>query len=286
VLQAQHPELRVWPDELLGEIDTLLARPRASFGPAAPRYLASGIVACAVCGIGICVRGRSSGIRHYHCARHNKAGAAACEGIGSRRVEQVDEALLGALRPFLHGRLAERAIEIVRERLAAEAAGTAAADDEVALRRRLGEVEQRVRRLTDAIALGDPPEALVARLRGESLAADEVRAALARVRQREAVSIDVARGVRAARERLRALRAGAREGGLAARPVLRALLGSERIRAVPVREDGQLRWHMTAPIGGGWLLCNVVRHADGGGPPPRAGLTPSCRHRPRARPRR
>ena len=49
------------------------------------------------------------------------------------------------------------------------------------------------------------------------------------------------------------LRGAASEGGIAARSVLKALLGRERIRAVPVREGREIRWHMTAMVGSGWL---------------------------------
>jgi hypothetical protein len=51
-----HPELRIWPSKLLGQIDALLARPRrTSWGAATPRHLASSFVRCGVCGASLVV---------------------------------------------------------------------------------------------------------------------------------------------------------------------------------------------------------------------------------------
>jgi hypothetical protein len=112
-------------------------------------------------------------------------------------------------------------------------------------------------RLVDAIALGDPPAALRDRLIAEERRARDLRDGLGR--EREPVArLTVEAGVRTAQARLAELAGDARRGGVHARPVLGALLGGGRIRAVPVREAGQLRWHLSADVSRGWLLASVT----------------------------
>lgn len=262
VLTAPHPELCVWPDALLAEIDALLARPRRRWsGAATPRYLCSGFVRCGICGHALVAR---PGPQHsyYRCSLHSNGGAGACVGVGMRPIDVVDEAVRSAIAPLLDGDVAHRALELLEERLVAEADGSGQDAERERLRRELAEAERGVAHLTAAITLGKPPAPLLDKLRAEDARAAELRARLDRLSRRAPVRLDVRRALADARARLGNQARLLRAGGVAARPVLDAVLGAERIRAVPVRVGGERRWQLSATIGGGWLLCNDVRDAS------------------------
>src|SRR5258708_38824474 len=112
VLRIAHPELRLWPDSLLAQIDAALSRPRRkAWGAATPRHLASSFLRCAVCGSSLVVSGtKRRNHLSYVCDKHRMHGRSSCRGIGYRAEHPVDAALLRAVAPFIDRDVAERAL--------------------------------------------------------------------------------------------------------------------------------------------------------------------------------
>ena len=169
-VRVERPELRIRPPDLAASVDRLLAtpRPRAWAGAAAPRWLSSRFVACSLCGGSVCATaGRATAAR-----RATQKGRHACEGTSARdRSWRSTKAVLAAVARLLTGDLAEKALAALQRRLEAEVRGEAREAERAHLRRDLADREKRVANLTDAIASGSPPAALVARLRDEERAA-------------------------------------------------------------------------------------------------------------------
>src|SRR5258708_9022821 len=102
VLRIAHPELRLWPDSLLAQIDAALSRPRRkAWGVATPRHLASSFLRCAVCGSSLVVSGtKKRNNLPYVCDKHRVHGRAALRRIGYPAQPAVAPALLRALAPL------------------------------------------------------------------------------------------------------------------------------------------------------------------------------------------
>ena len=252
-VRVERAELRILPTRLAGQVDRLLAtpRPRAWAGAATPRWLSSRFVACALCGSSLCATaGR------YRCQARHQKGRRACEGIGSRPSAEVDRAVLAAVGRLLRGDLAEAALANLQSRLEAEVRGEARDAERARLRKDLAEREQRIANLTDAIASGAPPAALVARLRDEERVLQESRSRLADLDRTAPARLDVRRALTVASKRLDELAQIAERGGVEARPAVAAILQGTRFSAVPVSVRGKRRWQLTAEIGTGYLTSN------------------------------
>ena len=252
-VRVERPELRILTPDLAASVDRLLAtpRPRAWAGAAAPRWLSSRFVACSLCGGSVCATaGR------YRCQARHQKGRHACEGVGSRPFAEVDQAVLAAVARLLTGDLAEKALADLQRRLEAEVRGEAREAERARLRKDRADRERRVANLTDAIASGSPPAALVARLRDEERAQVDARARLAELDRMAPAHLDVRRAMVAARKRLADLAQVAEHGGIEARPAVAAVLQGARFRAVPISVRGQRRWQLTAEIGAGYLTPN------------------------------
>ncbi len=271
-VRVERPELRILAPDLAVSVDRLLEtpRPRADGAEgAAPRWLSSRFVACALCGGSVCATaGR------YRCQARHQKGRHACEGIGSRPFAEIDQAVLAAVARLLTGDLAEKALADLQRRLEADVRGEAREAERARLRKDLADREKRVANLTDAIASGSPPAALVARLRDEERAQGDARARLAELDRMAPAHLDVRRAMVAARKRLADLAQVAEGGGIEARPAVAAVLQGARFRAVPVSVRGQRRWQLTAEIGAGYVTPNdgpqgrgfrATRPGSGGG---------------------
>jgi len=255
VLRIEHPELRIWPPELLRKIDAVLAGVRPGGLPTSatssggrPRHLASGLLQCAVCGGGLIVVGSDRGGRSYTCNRALQQGKHACHGIGYRAKARVEDAVQRLAASLVTGKVAELAVARIRERLAILTSTSARADERTRIECAVAESERRQRNLARALAVTDGDQSdLLDQRRAERARMDALRAELAAL-QAVHVAID-------ARAKLHAIEA--RLSDLARNPdpraVLTAALAGIRLTAIPVEVEGQRRWHLTAEISGGYL---------------------------------
>jgi hypothetical protein len=258
--RCERPDLRIFPKKLAADVDRLLAtpRPRAWAGAATPRWLSSRFVRCALCGSSLCATaGR------YRCQARHQKGSAACTGIGSRPSEDVDREVLAAIGRLLTGDLRKVALADLRRRLEAEARGDARESEMARLRSDVAEREKRIGKLTDAIAEGAPPAALLTRLRDEERQLVEDRARLSSLERTAPVRLDVRRALARAEKELDELAEIASKGGVEARPAVAALLGPKRFDAVPIMKGGKRRWQLTAEIGAGFLVSNEAAQGKG-----------------------
>jgi len=264
ILRIPHPELRIWPEALRTQIDALLAKPRRSvWGAATPRHLASSFLRCGLCGSSVTVTGskRRNNVS-YICARHLLRGRSACPGIGYRNESAVDRALLAAIKPFVDGEVAERALTLIERRLEAYARADGREAARVALARDLAAADRKAKNLSEAIARGGELEPLLAALREQTDRIDLLKKQRAELETSPPASLDTRRTVFALRQRLRALSKLLSKGGIEARPVLAAVLGTDRVTATPIEVQGQKRWQLTGQISGGYLVSNVVKEAS------------------------
>jgi site-specific DNA recombinase len=268
VLHIAHPELRVWPDFLLVQIDAALSRPRRkAWGVATPRHLASSFLRCAVCGSSLVVSGtKRRNNLSYVCDRHRMHGRSACRGIGYRVEHAVDAALLRAVAPFIDGDIAERALGLLKDHLEAQAKdnGREAARERV--QRDLDAAQRKAKNLADAIARGGEMDALLVALREETGRIDGLRADVERLEHAAPVAINPRRILVTARKRLAAFSKLLRHGGVEARPVVAAVLGTERLVATPIEVNGSKRWQLAGRISAGYLMSHVVKEASDSSP--------------------
>jgi DNA invertase Pin-like site-specific DNA recombinase len=256
VLRVPHPELKIWPDDLLAQIDTLLVRRRrVGAGAAAPRHLGSSFLACGVCGSGLTVSGSQKGGKAYVCTRHLQHGRRACPGIGYRSERAVDAALLAVVAPLLDRR---RVMAKLRERIENRRGPNAREAERGRLSRALAEAERESRNLGRVIARDDnPPAALVSMVREQDERASALREQLERLEATPPSALSAKRLLSRARGRLTEFSRLHDKGGCAARPLLLAVLGGGRFTATPVEVQGQRHWQLVAKVSGGWLVSNV-----------------------------
>jgi hypothetical protein len=142
------------------------------------RYLLSGFARCAVCGGGLTVMSRSHGRERaffYGCLANHKRGHTICGNSLVRRIEQIDEAVLGTLggdvlRPTVVESVLEGVFEAMRP--------TTVARDVEALRGELQETERALARLTEAIAIGGELAPLLEAMKTRQGRRDELAAAV------------------------------------------------------------------------------------------------------------
>ncbi len=253
VQRHERPELMIWPEALLKQIDTLIASRTRNRSPRANRtHLSSGFVKCALCGTGVVTTGskRSSSIT-YCCHRMRPRR---CAGIGYRKERAVDEAVLGALAPLVTEDVLERACAIARERLEAEQHEGNRASETDRLRRELATAERRCRNVGDALAEADAAQRpdLMARHREEIQRREMTRAALAGA-ERVVLVADAEALAAQLHARVTELRRLLAQGGAEARPAVEAILAGAHFVATPVLVDARKRWDLRARIAGGYL---------------------------------
>jgi site-specific DNA recombinase len=262
VLRVPHPELKVWPENLLERIDALLQRGRrVSKGAAQPRHLGSSFLACAICGSSLTVSGSNMGGKSYVCSRYVQHGRKACTGIGYRSERAVDAALLGAIAPLIDR---DRVLKDLRERLQSRATTDAREAERTRVARSLAEVERKSRNVGLAIATNDhPPPTLVAMVQELDGRAEGLRTQLKALEAKPARAVDLRKLLKQIGSRLDELASLHSAGGVEARPLLAAVLGDGRFAVTPIEVDGQRRWQLAATIPAGWLLSNVGKDASG-----------------------
>jgi site-specific DNA recombinase len=228
VLRIPHPELSIWPPELLKKIDALLVGVRPRGLPASatksgdrPWHLASGLLRCAVCGGGLIVVGSNRGGRSYTCNRALQQGKHACQGIGYRAKAHVEEAVRRIAASLITGKVAERAVAKVRERLTTLTSTSGRADERARIERAIAESERKQKNLARALATTDDDQTdLLEERLAERTRVDALRTELAAL-QAGPVAID-------ARARLKAIEA--KLADLAHSPDPRAVLSVARRR--------------------------------------------------------
>jgi hypothetical protein len=169
--------------------------------------------------------------------------------------------LLAAIKPFVDGEVAERALALIERRLEAHARPDGREAARVALTRDLAAADRKAKNLSEAIARGGELEPLLTALREQTDRIDLLKKQRAELESAPPASLDTRRTVLALRQRLRALSKLLRKGGIEARPVLAAVLGTDRVTAIPIEVEGKKRWQLTGQISGGYLVSNVVKEA-------------------------
>jgi hypothetical protein len=275
VLHIPHPELRIWPEALLPNIDAILAQSRRRpWSAVGPRHLASSFLKCGVCGSSLVVSGtKKRNDLSYICDKHRMRGRAACRGVGYRAEHAVDRALLEAVTPFIDGDIAERALGMLKAELEAQArdGGHNAARERA--QRDLDAAQRKAKNLTDAIARGGEMDPLLAAVREQTERIASLKAELDRLNRSAPVAIDPRRILAAARKRLADYAKLLQAGGLQARPVVEAVLGGERLVVTPIEVHGVKRWQLAGQISAGFIVHHVVKSSSVSCP---ASLAPSA----------
>ena len=264
ILNIAHPDLRIWPELLLRQIDSILARPRRkTWGVAVPRHLASSFVKCGICGSSLVVSGtKRRNNLSYTCDRHRMHGRAACRGIGYRAEHAVDEALLAAIAPFVDGDIAKRTLHILQEKLETQSRTDGRDSARQRTEQDLDTARRKAKNLADAIARGGEMDALLAALREQSTRVEMLKSELDRLTKKAPVALDPRRVLADARKRLLGLSKLLHRGGVEARPVVAAVLGGERLTAMPIEVNGARRWQLSGQISAGFLVHHVVKEAE------------------------
>jgi site-specific DNA recombinase len=142
-------------------------------------HLLSGLLRCGPCGTAMTINGGNGGRRYYTCPRARAGGGCSNgKGVLERSVRAL---VVDGIREMIDAH-AEHVAELVVEELAA-AAGRNERD---AIAGRLRTAEAKIERLVDAVATGNPPAALVTRLRDLEAQAAGLRADLAAADRAEA----------------------------------------------------------------------------------------------------
>ncbi|MGO9835544.1 MAG: recombinase family protein [Polyangiaceae bacterium] len=265
-------ELGAWPLGTVAKIDAAinaLERPTPR-GAAAPKHLASSFLACGVCG-GCMTVNKGSKNTGYLCSKFNAKRSAGCVGIGQRSEVQVDRAMVAMVRCAVTGDVKERAIQIVRERLAAQ---PDIATERDAVAHALTEAKRQGEALAAAIKKGGELDALVDAAKENDRQVKQLRARVARL-DAAPPSLDKRRRLGRIEEKLAEMAKALDEGGLAARPVLAAILQGRRMRAIPIQVEGQRRWQLTCRLPTGYLATIDGTEGSPGCPP----CSSTCRRR-------
>ncbi len=168
------PHLRIVPEELFASVECRMEAVKQLWGrgdgnPGLARgqqrqvYLFSGLLKCAECGGSIVlVSGRGRNARDkYGCALHHQRGPTVCSNSLTIRRDDLEQRLLNGLQKAV---LREEVIDYALARLEEELARRfEQLDSEMErLRQRKQELQAEIRRLTDAIAAGEPHPSLSA----------------------------------------------------------------------------------------------------------------------------
>lgn len=255
---AERPDLRIVDDDLWGAVQRRFSTARGpdrhragTIGPA-PRYLLSGLARCATCGgpIGVASGkiGKRVGQRVYGCAWHRNRGDSVCGNTLRRPVEEVDAAVLDAIRQdVLREELVVETLRQVRLRLADRA--KAAMTDAPELEREARKLRAELDRLVQALASTDEKPGVVVHAiadREKQLAALNARLVAIRTAP-SVVELEVRRLEREARDRLRQFRRLFEENPAEGRKALEALVDGP-LRFTPVETDEGKRYQIEGTV--------------------------------------
>jgi site-specific DNA recombinase len=173
-VQLEVPALRIVPEPLWQAVRERFRDARASYLRATngqlwgrpangieSRYLLAGLAQCGRCGGSLIVHSRASGGRRAHaylCSYHHLRGNTVCPGGVVLPVDLTNEAVLQTVeQDVLHPEVVRRAMSVVLEELNAPA--DTVVPRQTALQAEFTVLEQELRRLTAAVALGGRPQA-------------------------------------------------------------------------------------------------------------------------------
>ncbi len=234
------PELRVWPAEIIAEIDDLIARRSrtTTWSPKERKHLSSSFVRCTYCGSSVsAIKGGKQKHGTYCCTR-SRVGA--CRELGYRSETKVDAAVIMACGMLLTDEVLARTKQIIRETLDVRRQIDARELELDRVTRDVAASERKIANYTAAI--GDADDAgvrghLMAVLAAERGRLADLKQGLARVQATPAAA-DAKTVLERLEARVDELRAGLAQGGLAALPTVTSLLGEDRLDATR-REDGK-----------------------------------------------
>ena len=190
-LSIAAPDLRIVPEELWQSAHTRLqgisehlmkasgGRIGARRHDIESRFLLSGFARCAVCGGAFFPISRSHGQERaffYGCSAYHKRGTSVCGNGLVKRIEHIDEAVLGTLggevlRPAVVMAILDGVFEAMSP--------MTRADDVEVLRAELSGIDREIARLTNGIAEGGALTPLLEALKGRQRRRDELVTAIA-----------------------------------------------------------------------------------------------------------
>jgi site-specific DNA recombinase len=233
------PELRVWPVEMLAEIDALIqVRSRTTtWSPRERKHLSSSFVRCSYCGSSVsAIKGGKQKYGSYCCTR-SRVGA--CRELGYRAEHKVDAGVIMAAGMLLTDDVLAKTKQIIRETLDVKRQIDARDLDLDRLDREVRQTEKRVR-AAEQMALdseGAERDRHRTTLREQLARLADLREAQARAQATPAPA-DAKTVLERLEARVDELRAGLAQGGLDALPAVSNLLGEDRLDATR-RGDGK-----------------------------------------------
>jgi site-specific DNA recombinase len=238
-LEIPHPELRIWTPEMETAIDALLARPSKPWAHDV-RHMSTRLVKCGECGGRLALTGS---LRYLSCDR---AHMRSCTGIGYKKENIVDAAILEAVGAILTDKVWSRTKALLRDALEAQREADTREAEIERLRREVAASDRRVQSLTAGVAEAEDAAArspLLAALTAEGKRLETARAALKRAEAAPAPASPAAI-LEEAERRVEELRATLALGGAAAAPAVEAILGDRRFKATRVGKT----WELTANV--------------------------------------
>lgn len=162
------PHLRIIPDDLWSSVQARLKvtenKPWDTARGRKPRYLLSGLSLCAKCGGPMQASRRKSGqeiIMAYGCSWHRERGDSVCDNSFKRPVREVDQQVIGWFQEKILRE--EVVLEVIRRlRCKILESNQVQQDEQPQLQKTIKSIEEKLRRLAEAIASTDSrPEVLV-----------------------------------------------------------------------------------------------------------------------------
>ncbi len=211
------------------------------------KYLLTGFMKCGICGGGLCAITRErkrTGVKFYGCTYHQKRGKAICSNNLEIRQETLDDVILKAINEVLDKQLIE---EVIDEAFAQLKGGkTGGVDRFSAIEKELNLLETKIARIIDAIADGQPPEPLVARIKADE---DRKKALLGeleilKLQKQKVVFLDEAKVKQDLRKRVKDMKGILSRHPAQARQVLRKLLNG-KITCMPKIEGKSKGYQVT-----------------------------------------
>ena len=199
-LRSDRPELRIVDATLCRAADARLARARSVYlrgtkgqlwgrpkGHVDSKYLLPGLARCGVCGGGLYAKSRSHGTRRaffYGCTSFHQRGTTACSNGRELPMTRADEAVLSAvLEDVLDAKLIETVVARTLEQVGP--AGEEASKRRGRLEAALGDVEQEIDRLANAIAAGGQLAGLLTAVKDREVRREALRVELSGLRRVE-----------------------------------------------------------------------------------------------------
>ena len=232
-------------------------------------YLLSGLAKCRMCGksiVGITTRRKGHIYKKYGCACYQKRGTTICRNNFQIGQDEMDRAVLESLQKALEPQLIEDAVQLAK----AQIVNDARPDKGKILEQELWEIEKRIERLAEAIAVTGGSETIYGKLRVEEGRRTAIREQLSILTEiTKVTSVHPARLVRDLRARIHDLRGLLARQVSEARGILKtALNGSVTFQPVNIGGKAGYRFYGTGSYGN--LLAYSLASNDGrnGCPPP------------------